>query len=128
MNPELEKQLKQDAQAIQAQAQQRLATLDLDVRLAASLTQSPRPNRSPQRVWLGLAAGFTLAVLVTVFAWQNQASVALVAPELVANKPINPPWQPNAQQLEQRIYQPLHQEQQAIIEDLKALKTHLLSI
>ena len=115
--------LQKDAEAIHKLADVRLAQLNLETKLQAQLHQ--RPNRWP---W-AMAAAVSLLVLTGI----------LISPQLAdqtpqesltaeAIQPLKLEWHQLPAQLEQSVHQPLLDEQQAILEDLKTLRKAMLSI
>lgn len=128
MNQELENQLKQDAKTIQAQAAARLADPAFSAQLVTLLSEQPHSrHRLKQRSWLfGMAAVISLTVLVWM-GLQTPESTP-VAPSFVVSRTLDFNLKQVPQSVEAKINQPLVQEQQAIMADLKALKEQLLSI
>jgi predicted PurR-regulated permease PerM len=115
--------LQGDAQAIHKLADARLSQLNLEAKLQADLPR--RPNRWP---W-AMAAAVCLLVLTGI----------LISPQLAdqtpqqtltaeTSQPLKLDFQQLPAQLEQSVHQPLVDEQQAIMEDLKTLRKAMLSI
>ena len=124
MNSHFEQQLKNDAKAIQAQAEARLATTDFSQQIEAQLQQPPKQT-GQRSWWFATAAAVSLAVLLLL---DNSQPPAKQAPILVAEEPLELKLEQYPIAIEQTINQPLQEEQQAIIEDLKMLRDQLLSI
>ncbi len=128
MNPDLEKQLKQDAKAIQDQAAARLQEKDFSQNMATLLANQPTQHRrAPKLGLVAVAAAICLTVL-TWLTWQNTELTAVNEPELLALETMELNLDQYPKSMEQKFNQPLAKEQQAIIEDLKALREQLLSI
>ena len=115
--------LQRDAQAINKLAGARLSQLNLETKLQAQLHHSP--TRWP---W-AIAAAVCLLVLTGI----------LISPQLAdqvpeqtytaeTTQPLKLDLQQLPAQLEQSVHQPLLDEQQAILEDLKTLRKAMLSI
>lgn len=123
MNNDLKSKLQRDAKHIQQQAAARLQTFDLSAHIQPQLKATPKTR------WFefaALAAALCLMVMTAVVVEQiepdqfSQPKPVVYLPTLKLDSlPSN---------LEQQFNQPLLQEQQAIIDDLKKLKTQLLSI
>jgi hypothetical protein len=126
MHQELETQLKNDARAIQAQATARLADAAFQQRLQDSLKQAP--NHSTRRFRLVAAAAMVLLSGSWVMLNQLAPPKGHSEPALLTQAPTMWHLKPNTAQFEKTINQPLRNEQQAIINDLKALKAQMLSI
>ncbi len=128
MNQDLNQRLRQDAQVLKKQAAARLEQHDFSSDIESQLLASQSSHQSASVKIMGLAA----AICLTVLAWltlNDTASVVSVQPaEMVADRNIELNLNQLPQSLEQKLNQPLRQEQQAIIDDLKALKEQLLSI
>ncbi len=132
MISDLEQKLKQDGQAIQKLAQSRLDQLDVN----QSLIQAIEADRVSSRKtvtntwWYGLAAAISLTVMI--WAISSTDSTQMNQPHQAQQQKVQIAVQLNFKQLplslEQKINQPLLDEQQAIIQDLKTLKAQLLSI
>ncbi len=130
MNPDTEQQLKQDAKAIQAQAVARLDDRDFSQELLSTLSQQPpQAVQSKQRHWFFAMAA---AVSLTCMAWLSWQGSEMNPQTNPAIQSVAESFQLNLNQypqsVEQTLNQPLVQEQQAIIDDLKTLKEQLLSI
>ncbi len=126
MIEKLEQQLTQDGKSIKDLAQSRLAGLDLNQSLMASiaLEQAGEKKSLAKAWWYGVAAAISLSVMVWTFSSMDS---------IQSNQPIKTDLPDFSLQqlplsLEKTINQPLMNEQQAIIADLKALKKQLLSI
>jgi predicted PurR-regulated permease PerM len=115
--------LQDDAKAIHNLADARLSQLNLEAKLQAQLHH--RPARWP---W-AMAAAVSLLVLTGI----------LISPQLAdqnipqtltaeSSQPLKLDLQQLPTQLEQSVHQPLLNEQQAIMEDLKTLRKAMLSI
>lgn len=126
MTQDIEQRLKQDAATIQAQAASRLKELDLSLHIEQQLhkkANKPRP-------WLyGLAA----AVCLTVISWvvvQNHKPMqqAITPVSLVSQQPQSLNLKQISLTVEEKVNQPLKQEQQAIIQDFKNLGKSMFSI
>ncbi|MGJ8662355.1 MAG: hypothetical protein ACSHWU_01835 [Marinicella sp.] len=128
MNQDLDQRLRQDAQVLKKQAVARLEQHDFSSDIESQLLASQSSHQPASVKIMGLAA----AICLTVLAWltlNDTASVVSVQPaEMVADRNIELNLNQLPQSLEQKLNQPLRQEQQAIIDDLKALKEQLLSI
>jgi hypothetical protein len=115
--------LQQDAQAIHQLADERLAQLNLANRL------QPQLQRRPARWPWAVAAAICLMILAGVLTRPQLSAPADLAP---LNAEVPQPMQLDLQQfparLEQSVNQPLLDEQQAILEDLKTLRKAMLSI
>ncbi len=124
MNNPFINRLQQDARAIRGLADQRLKNMNLDQQLSKQL-QQPQPTRWPWAV----AAAVCLMVLGGVLI---QPQLANQSSTLPLNAKVQPAmklnWELSTGQLEQAINQPLINEQQAIMEDLKTLRKAMLSI
>jgi len=115
--------LQDDAQAIHKLAGSRLSQLNLEAKLQAHLPR--RPSRWP---W-AMAAAVCLLVLTGILI---SPKLADQAPEQIytaeTTQPLKLDLQQLPAQLEQSVHQPLLDEQQAILEDLKILRKAMLSI
>ena len=129
-------QLQQDAQKLQQLAESRLDAMQFNQQLEQALNEQKPPanqhgrlqNRTP---WLAIAAVVTLTAMVWLFLQQpiNTPEVEVTTGRVVAvEKPPQLDWMQWPRAVESQVNQPLLDEQQAIIADLKALKTRLLSI
>ncbi len=124
MKDDLAKPLQQAGQAVTQVAKQRLAEQDFHAAIMQQITQPPQTTK---RLWpLGLAA----AVAALGIAWLlQQHQPETTAPMLTtAGQELQLDLYQVPMQVEQAINQTLLDEQQAIIQDLKDLKTQLLSI
>ncbi len=134
MNSKLQQQLKQDGQSIQQQAQARLNQWDVSALVSQAIETDQANSQVVKPMWYGLAAAVAFSVMIWTFNFSDSVSVnqsALHQPALnqpIATKAIELNLKQLPLSLEQSINQPLMDEQQAIIEDLKTLKAQLLSI
>lgn len=126
MKDKLEQTLKQDAQVIKAQAQTRLQQIDFSQSIEQKLKQQ---TKKPRVWWYGMAAAISFSVISwLVFQHQKQTTEPVVPVEMVSQPPIPLNLQKIPITIEHKVNQPLIQEQQAIIEDLKNLRNSILSI
>jgi hypothetical protein len=126
MKQHIEQQLKQDGKAIKAQAEARLAQFDFSQQLGQKLPKKPVTKQS----WL---IGMAAAISLTVISWlaiENTQNRATTEPNssLLANTTNSLDLKLIPLTIEQQVNQPLIQEQQAIIEDLKTLRKSIISI
>ena len=126
MTQDIEQRLKQDATTIQAQAASRLSQLDFSL----NIEQRLHKKANKQRPWLyGLAAAVCLTVISWMVLQNHQPTQQAVAPEkLISQQPPSFNLKQIPLTVEDKVNQPLKQEQQAIIEDLKRLRSQLISI
>ena len=127
MISELEKQLRLDGQLIQQQAQARLTDWEFNQASLDSPVIKTSFNGKPAW-WFGLAAAIGLTVMI--WSINSNDSIQPNQPIHLSQKTTTDVF--NFKQLhlslEQKANQLLIDEQQAMIEDLKALKVQLLSI
>lgn len=126
MKQHIEQQLKQDGKAIKAQAEARLAQFDFSQQLEQKLPKKPVTKQS----WL---IGMAAAISLTVISWlaiENTQNRVTTEPNssLLANTTNSLNLKLIPLTIEQQVNQPLIQEQQAIIEDLKTLRKSIISI
>jgi hypothetical protein len=126
MKQHIEQQLKQDGKAIKAQAEARLAQFDFSQQLGQKLPKKPVTKQS----WL---IGMAAAISLTVISWlaiENTQNRVTTEPNssLLANTTNSLNLKLIPLTIEQQVNQPLIQEQQAIIEDLKTLRKSIISI
>ncbi len=126
MISDLEQQLVQDGQVVTQQAQLRLAKSDVKQSLIAALTseQVIAKNTLFRPWWYGFAA----VIGITAMIWIAGPIDSIQPDQLSVSEPLDFGLKSLPLSLEQKFNQPLLEEQQAIIDDLKALKTQLLSI
>ena len=124
MNTPFEQQLKNDAKAIQAQAAARLSEHDFSQHMAAQLDQQPTQTRQ-RSWWYATAAAVVLSMGLLLNHDQSQITPA---PEVLTEERFDLQLEQYPIAIEHSINQPLLKEQQAIIDDLKALREQLLSI
>ncbi|TDR23883.1 hypothetical protein [Marinicella litoralis] len=129
MKKQLETQLRNDGQHIRMLAQDRLATLDLNQKILDGIDAKKNPANSKRIKYLSLAAVLCLSVLLGSLI-QEHGPKNQVTPtsQLKISASLNQKIKQIPASIEQNINQPLQDEQQAIISDLKALKQQLLSI
>ena len=125
MNPNLEQQFKQDARAIQAQAEARLDNKDFSKNIESLLIKPTKRQHPP---WLVAVAAAICLTVLTWLTWQNTELTAVNEPELLVLETMEFNLDQFPKSMEQKFNQPLAKEQQAIIADLKALREQLLSI
>lgn len=126
MNQDIKHQLKQDARAIQAQAAARLDHKDFSQQLEAMLI---KPDKRQQRPWLVAVAAAVCLTVLTWLTWQDTELAEVENPvDLVVLDTMELNLNQYPQTVAQKLNQPLVKEQQAIIDDLKALRKQLLSI
>jgi len=136
MQDKTAQQLQQDAQKLQQLAASRLDAMDFKAQLDAQMkvalsdkksAQKPRLNRSP---WLAAAAAIALTAMAWLFLQQpvTVTEVGPIEPVATAQKTLQLDLRQWPRAVESQVNQPLLDEQQAIIADLKALKSRLLSI
>ncbi len=126
MKDKLEQTLKQNAEAIKAQAQTRLQQTDFSQSIEQRLKQQ---TNKPRVWWYGMAAAVSLTVISwLVFQQQKQTTEPVIPVEMVSQPPVLLNLQQIPITIEHKVNQPLIQEQQAIFTDLKRLKAQLLSI
>lgn len=129
MNSKLQQQLKQDGKTIQQQAQKRLDQWDVSSSVSQALEANQANSTRLNSMWYGLAATVTLTAMLWTFNSSDFISVNQPAlNQQIASKPIELNLKKLPLTLEQKINQPLLDEQQAIIQDLKILQAQLLSI
>ena len=134
MTSKLQQQLEQDGHSIQQQAQARLHQWDVSSSVSQAIEADQANSTMVKPMWYGLAAAVAFSVMIWTFNSSDSVSVnqsALHQPALnqpIATKAIELKLKQLPLTLEQSINQPLLDEQQAIIDDLKMLKTQLLSI
>ncbi len=126
MIEKLEQQLTQDGNSIKEQAQSRLSGWDLNQSLMASIAidQAGEKKSGVKPWWYGLAAVIGLTVMV----WNMSSIDSLQSNQHIEAKLPSLSLKQLPLSLEQKLNQPLLDEQQAIISDFKALKKQLLSI
>ncbi|MCX7554276.1 hypothetical protein OS175_10330 [Marinicella sp. S1101] len=125
MNNDLKNKLQRDAKYIQQQAAARLQTIDLNAHIQAQLEA-----RSSSK-WFQLsavAAALCLTFIIALMVARVEPSQFSHPNTLVKQSLFDLKLDDLPNNLEQQLNQPLIQEQQAIIDDLKRLKTQLLSI
>lgn len=127
MNHDFEKTLKQDGKHIQAWANQRLFEQDLSHKI---MLEVARKQQKQPRLWhWTMAAAICLSVITAVFISQPTSEPIITGPLASVTEPHTAlPLKQLSSQLEQSVNQPLIEEQQAIIKDLKQLKKSFLSI
>lgn len=125
----IEKQLKQGGQEIKAQAENRLAAHDLNQNILNAIESNSNRTTTHNNGYLGLAAAVCLSVLLG-YLLQNgkQATQQHNPASLIASSAIKLKIKQIPLTIEEKINQPLLDEQQAIINDLIALKQQMLSI
>ncbi len=129
MKNKLEQQLQQDGKNIKMLAENRLGKLDFKQQILSAIELNKHHSRSKKNWYFGLAAAISLSVLVGSLVQNNtQITHNNKPPTPISSSPIKLNLKQIQLTVEEKINQPLMNEQQAIINDLKMLKKKLLSI
>lgn len=127
MNNEIEKELKQDGQAIRELAAKRLADDDFAQKLMQT-TFKPQKEKSPSYKWWGMAAAVCL-VLIAITNYQlSEPMTQQGLPHIMVNEPVYLNIKALPEKIEKGLHDPLAKEQQAIIDDIKLFSKKLITI
>lgn len=129
MTFEIEQQLKQGGQAIKQQADSRLEHWDVSASVMQAIADDNSSHVAAITWWYGLAAAIGLTVMVwTISSTDSIQQKQPSQNQQITTKAVVLKLNQLPLSLEQKINQPLLDEQQAIMADLKALREQLLSI
>lgn len=129
MNTELEKELKQDGQTIQEIAARRLADgkFSQNALKTAIKNQAVKSNRN--RWWpVGIAAAVVMAFIVTLSIQNPEPRTHQLPQKILTSEAVLENIQTLPQTIGKGLQNPLANEQQAIIDDIKSFGKGLISI